>query len=101
MSGSASTRGATGRLSRGDLVTDAGCRSWSKSAGLVLVPNAPLGLITTAVQALAGILLPSATVFLLLLCNDPAVLGPCSRSAPAGSSIRASGVRHASSSLPT
>jgi len=28
------------------------------------------------VQALAGILLPSATVFLLLLCNDRAVLGP-------------------------
>jgi Mn2+/Fe2+ NRAMP family transporter len=34
------------------------------------------GLITTAVQALAGILLPSATVFLVLLCNDRAVLGP-------------------------
>jgi hypothetical protein len=33
-------------------------------------------LITTAVQALAGILLPSATVFLVLLCNDRAVLGP-------------------------
>jgi Fe2+ transport system protein B len=28
------------------------------------------------VQTLAGILLPSATVFLLMLCNDPAVLGP-------------------------
>jgi hypothetical protein len=28
------------------------------------------------VQALAGVLLPSATVFLLLLCNDQAVLGP-------------------------
>ena len=25
---------------------------------------------------LAGVLLPSATVFLLLLCNDKAVLGP-------------------------
>ena len=35
-----------------------------------------MGLITTAVQALAGILLPSATVFLLLLCNDKGVLGP-------------------------
>jgi hypothetical protein len=31
---------------------------------------------TTAVQALAGILLPSATIFLVLLCNDRAVLGP-------------------------
>ena len=27
-------------------------------------------------QSLAGVLLPSATVFLLLLCNDKAVLGP-------------------------
>jgi hypothetical protein len=33
-------------------------------------------LITTGVQALAGVLLPSATVFLLLLCNDKDVLGP-------------------------
>jgi hypothetical protein len=33
-------------------------------------------LITTGVQALAGLLLPSATVFLLLLCNDRQVLGP-------------------------
>jgi Mn2+/Fe2+ NRAMP family transporter len=46
------------------------------AAGLILIPGAPLGLITTGVQALAGVLLPSATVFLLLLCNDDAVLGP-------------------------
>src|ERR1700730_10568764 len=46
------------------------------AAGIVLIPHAPLGLITTAVQALAGILLPSATIFLILLCNDRAVLGP-------------------------
>jgi NRAMP (natural resistance-associated macrophage protein)-like metal ion transporter len=46
------------------------------AAAIVLIPGAPLGVITTAVQALAGILLPSATVFLLLLCNDKAVLGP-------------------------
>ncbi len=46
------------------------------AAGIVLIPSAPLGLITTAVQALAGVLLPSATVFLLLLCNDKEVLGP-------------------------
>lgn len=45
-------------------------------AAIVLIPNAPLGLMTTAVQALAGLLLPSASVFLLLLCNDKAVLGP-------------------------
>src|SRR6266849_6560695 len=46
------------------------------AAGLVLIPRAPLGIITTAVQVLAGILLPSATVFALLLCNDSEVLGP-------------------------
>ena len=46
------------------------------AAGIVLIPGAPLGTITTAVQALAGVLLPSATVFLVLLCNDKAVLGP-------------------------
>ncbi|WP_445159728.1 NRAMP family divalent metal transporter [Mycobacterium sp. Dal123C01] len=46
------------------------------AAAIVLIPGAPLGLITTGVQALAGLLLPSASVFLLLLCNDPEVLGP-------------------------
>ncbi|MBS4729696.1 divalent metal cation transporter [Mycobacterium sp. SM1] len=46
------------------------------AAAIVLIPGAPLGLITLAVQALAGLLLPSATVFLLLLCNDREVLGP-------------------------
>ncbi len=46
------------------------------AAAIVLIPRAPLGLITTSVQALAGVLLPSASVFLLLLCNDPEVLGP-------------------------
>jgi len=46
------------------------------SAGIVLIPGAPLGLLTTSVQALAGILLPSASCFLLLLCNDREVLGP-------------------------
>jgi Mn2+/Fe2+ NRAMP family transporter len=46
------------------------------AAVLVLTPGTPLGLLTNAVQALAGVLLPSATVFLLLLCNDEAVLGP-------------------------
>jgi Mn2+/Fe2+ NRAMP family transporter len=46
------------------------------AAILVLTPGTPLGLLTNAVQTLAGVLLPSATVFLLLLCNDRAVLGP-------------------------
>jgi len=46
------------------------------AAAIVLIPGAPLGVITLSVQALAGVLLPSASVFLLLLCNDRAVLGP-------------------------
>jgi len=47
------------------------------AAALVMFgSNALLGLLTNAVQTLAGVLLPSATVFLLLLCNDRAVLGP-------------------------
>ncbi len=46
------------------------------AAAVVLIPGSPLGLLTVGVQVLAGVLLPSATVFLLLLCNDKAVLGP-------------------------
>ncbi len=46
------------------------------AAALVLTPGVPLGLLTLGVQTLAGVLLPSATVFLLLLCNDKGVLGP-------------------------
>ena len=52
------------------------CGLIAGAAGLVLLPGVPLGLITEGVQTLAGVLLPSATVFLLLLCNDRAVLGP-------------------------
>jgi hypothetical protein len=46
------------------------------AAVIVILPGAPLGLLTNAVQVLAGVLLPSATVFLLLLSNDRALLGP-------------------------
>ncbi len=46
------------------------------AGGIVLIPGAPLGVVTEAVQALAGLLLPSACAFLLLLCNDREVLGP-------------------------
>ncbi|MCV7031388.1 NRAMP family divalent metal transporter [Mycobacterium sherrisii] len=46
------------------------------SAGVAFSPDHILGLVTQGVQALAGVLLPSATVFLVLLCNDHAVLGP-------------------------
>jgi Mn2+/Fe2+ NRAMP family transporter len=46
------------------------------AAAIVLIPGAPLGVITEAVQALAGLLLPSSSMFLLLLCNDRDVMGP-------------------------
>ena len=46
-------------------------------AGVVtLIPGAPLGVITLAVQAMCGLMLPSTTIFVLLLCNDRQVLGP-------------------------
>ncbi len=38
--------------------------------------NALLGTATQYVQVLAGILLPSASLFLVLLCNDTEILGP-------------------------
>jgi hypothetical protein len=46
------------------------------AAAIVLIPRSPLGLITEGVQVLCGMLLPVATVFLLLLCNDRELLGP-------------------------
>ena len=51
------------------------------AAAIVLLPGSPLGLITEGVQVLAGVLLPAATVFLLMLCNDRAVLGPWANTA--------------------
>ena len=51
------------------------------AGALVLAPKVPLGTLTEGVQTLAGVLLPSATVFLLLLCNDREVLGPWANSA--------------------
>ncbi|MDB5065243.1 MAG: manganese transporter [Chloroflexi bacterium] len=46
------------------------------AAGVALLPGVAPGMLTVLVQALAGVLLPSATVFLLLLGNDTQVLGP-------------------------
>ena len=45
------------------------------AAGLVLVPRAPLQLIILGVQVLAGVMLPSAIIFLQLLLNDRELLG--------------------------
>jgi Mn2+/Fe2+ NRAMP family transporter len=43
---------------------------------VVLAPGVSLGAVVTGSQALAAVLLPSATVFLLLLGNDADILGP-------------------------
>jgi Mn2+/Fe2+ NRAMP family transporter len=45
------------------------------AAGLVLIPRAPLQLIIVGVQVLAGIMLPSAIIFLQLLLKDKEMLG--------------------------
>ena len=46
------------------------------AGAVVLIPGAPLGLITEGVQALAGVLVPASTVILIMLCNDKEILGP-------------------------
>jgi Mn2+/Fe2+ NRAMP family transporter len=45
------------------------------AAGIVLIPRAPLQLIIVGVQVLAGMMLPSAIIFLQLLLNDKELLG--------------------------
>ena len=45
------------------------------AAAIVLIPRAPLQLIIVGVQVLAGIMLPSAIIFLQLLLNDKQLLG--------------------------
>jgi len=45
------------------------------AAGIVLIPGAPLQLIILGVQVLAGVMLPSAIIFLQLLLNDKELLG--------------------------
>jgi Mn2+/Fe2+ NRAMP family transporter len=45
------------------------------AAGIVLIPGAPLQTIIIGVQVLAGLMLPSAIVFLQLLLNDDEMLG--------------------------
>ncbi len=50
------------------------------AGGIVLLPHLPLGVINLGVQVLAGVLLPSALGFLVLLCNDRELLGPWTNS---------------------
>jgi Mn2+/Fe2+ NRAMP family transporter len=45
------------------------------AAAIVLIPRAPLQLIILGVQVLAGVILPSAIIFLQLLLNDKELLG--------------------------
>jgi len=45
------------------------------AAGVVLVPHLPLQLVIVSVQVFAGLILPSAIIFLQLLLNDRALLG--------------------------
>jgi len=45
------------------------------AAAIVLIPRAPLQLIILGVQVLAGVILPSAVIFLQLLLNDRELLG--------------------------
>jgi Mn2+/Fe2+ NRAMP family transporter len=58
---------------KGFYATYVGCVALA--AALVLIPRAPLQLIIIGVQVLAGIMLPSAIIFLQLLLNDKQVLG--------------------------
>ena len=46
------------------------------AAGIVLIPHAPLQLITLTVQVIATLLMPPALLFLLLLANDREIMGP-------------------------
>jgi NRAMP (natural resistance-associated macrophage protein)-like metal ion transporter len=46
------------------------------AGAVAVIPGAPLGTITLAVQALCGLMLPSTTIIVLLLANDVALMGP-------------------------
>ena len=45
------------------------------AAGIVLIPQAPLGFLNLTVQVLASIFMPAALLFLLLLLNDREIMG--------------------------
>ena len=49
--------------------------SIAAAAVVVLLPGAPLQLITLTVQVVATLLMPPALLFLLLLANDPEIMG--------------------------
>jgi Mn2+/Fe2+ NRAMP family transporter len=45
------------------------------AAAFVLIPHVPLQLVIVSVQVFAGLILPSAIIFLQLLLNDRQLLG--------------------------
>ena len=45
------------------------------AAAIVLIPNLPLSFLNITVQVIASIFMPAAMLFLLLLVNDPEVVG--------------------------
>ncbi len=45
------------------------------AAVVVLIPHAPLGFLNLTVQVVASIFMPAAMLFLLMLLNDPEVMG--------------------------
>ena len=49
--------------------------SIAAAAGIVLIPHMPLQVVIVSVQVLAGLILPSAIIFLQLLLNDRDLLG--------------------------
>jgi Mn2+/Fe2+ NRAMP family transporter len=61
------------KQARGFYATYAVCVA--AAAAIVLIPHAPLQLIILGVQVLAGIMLPSAIIFLQLLLNDEELMG--------------------------
>ncbi len=52
-----------------------GLLSAAIAAGVVLIPNAPLGFLNLTVQVIASIFMPAALLFLLLLLNDREIMG--------------------------
>ena len=72
---------AVASASAGGNLCGIGCWDSHDRQGSQVFDSSSTGLITEGVQVLAGVLLPAATVFLLMLCNDKAVLGPWVNSA--------------------
>ncbi len=52
------------------------CTAAGLSGCLVLIPHAPLNVVILLVNVLAVLAMPPALVFLLVLANDPEVMGP-------------------------